>query len=331
MRNLEEPLVSEIPYASVAPARWVAKSLLLHTFTQDAVVRSLGIAARMSQTFRFRVSASFDNHGTRPRGAEKPMSIHKDSRVLSHLAIGVAVGMLSGCASPQETPVPEPDTVESQPDPRRQPEASVTVYSPDQHDLYDGHFVISASRLYMVGALDDPDGWDHLDNAGTTVHEIEGTVEFDVNDIENTGTFEARLTIPEGDLVLTLDRVHEFSPCQDGGIAAYLHEHGADSGCGDGNWPKTFVFVAGWGYGHATLNGQPLYDDYEMHFMVTQGIRDRDSLRVNHPTAATSPAGQVNPATQQMDFYIRSPEVNEANTPGRDVFAHFFGMEVTWK
>ena len=81
-----------------------------------------------------------------------------------------------------------------------------------------------------------------------------------------------------------------------------------------------------------TLNGQPLYEDYEMHFMVTQGIRDRTTLRVNYPMAdKRSPAGEVNPATQQIDFYIRSPQQNPLNSPNRDVFMHFFGMEVTWK
>jgi hypothetical protein len=219
-----------------------------------------------------------------------------------------------------------------QPDPRRQPNAPITIYAPSQHDLYDGRFAISAGRIYMVGGLNDPPGWDHMDDAAATVRPAGGTAEVSVNEIENTGTFEARLTIPEGDLVLTLDRFHEFTPCQDGGIVAYLHEHGTDSGCGDANWPKTFVFLAGWGYGHATLNGKPLYDDYEMHFMVTQGIRDRETLRVNYPMAnKTGAAGEVNPATQQIDFYVRSPQQNPKNRPNREVFMHFFGMEVTWK
>ena len=219
-----------------------------------------------------------------------------------------------------------------QADPRQQPGAPVTVYAPDQHDLYDGRFVISAGRIHMVGGLNDAPGWDHMDNAAETVKPVGGVVDLSVNEIENTGTFEARLTIPEGDLVMAIDRFNEFSPCQDGGIVAYLHEHGTDSGCGDTNWPKTFVFLAGWGFGHATLNGQPLYEDFEMHFMVTQGIRDRTTLRVNYPMAnKRSPAGEVNPATQQIDFYIRSPEQDPRNYPNREVFTHFFGMEVTWK
>jgi hypothetical protein len=218
------------------------------------------------------------------------------------------------------------------PNPRRPPGAAVAAFAPEQHDLYDGHFVISASRAYMVGALNDPPGWDHMGNDAATVKPVSGTIELDVNEIQNTGRFEARLQIPEGTLVVAFDRFREFNPCQNGGIVAYLHEHGTDSGCGDANWPKTFVFLAGWGDGHATLNGKPLYQDFETHFMVTQGIRDRKTLRVNYPMAAKKlPGGEVNPATQQIDFYIRSPNTDQRNQPAREVFLHFFAMEVTWK
>ena len=214
---------------------------------------------------------------------------------------------------------------------RRQPGADITLYAPEQHDLYNGHFILSASRVYMVGSLNDAEGWNHMSNDAAGVRSVEGTVDIDVNEIANSGRFIARLKIPEGDLVLEFDRFNEFNPCQNGGIAAYIYEHG-DSGCGDTNWPKTFIYVAGWGYGHATLNGQPLYRDYEMHFMLTQGMRDRQTLKVNYPLLnKKSAAGEVNPAAQQLDFYIRSPEVAQGNNPPRKIFAHFFAMEVTWK
>lgn len=214
---------------------------------------------------------------------------------------------------------------------RKQPGADITLYAPEQHDLYDGRFILSASRVYMAGGLNDPRGWNHMSNDAAHVHPVEGTVDIDVNEISNSGRFIARLRIPEGNLVLEVDRFHEFSPCQNGGIAAYIYEHG-DSGCGDTNWPKTFIYIAGWGYGHATLNGQPLYRDHEMHFMLTQGIRDRQTLKVNYPLLnKKSAAGEVNPAAQQLDFFIRSPETEQGNNPPRRIFAHFFAMEVTWK
>ncbi len=215
--------------------------------------------------------------------------------------------------------------------PRQQPGASIALYAPEQHDLYDGHFILEASRIYQVGTLNDPPGWDHMGNDATNVRSVGGSVEIDVDEIHNDGRFVARLALPEGELVVELDRFHEFSPCQDGGVAAYLYEHG-DSGCGDANWPKSFLWVAGWGYGHATLDGRPLYRDYQMHFMVTQGMRDRATLKVRYPLLnKKSPAGAVNPAAQQLDFYIRSPETDKRNNPTRKVFDHFFAMEVTWK
>jgi hypothetical protein len=234
----------------------------------------------------------------------------------------VVAGMLVGTIA----------AIAQQPNPRQQPGAMVGMFAPEQHDLYDGLFTLSANRIHMVGSLNDPPGWDHMDNAAATVKPVTGTAEINVNEIQNTGTFEARLRIPEGDFVLAMDKFNEFNPCQNGGIVAFLHEHGTDSGCGDNNWPKVFVYLAGWGFGRATLNGKPLYENYEVHFMVTQGIRDRKTLRVNYPmTGKKLPAGEVNPATQQIDFYIRSPKMDPRNRPNREVFTHFFGMEVTWK
>jgi hypothetical protein len=78
------------------------------------------------------------------------------------------------------------------PNPRQQPGAMVHIFAPEQHDLYDGHFVISAGRLYMVGGLNDPEGFDHLDNEAKAVKPVTGTAEIDVNEVQNTGTFEAR-------------------------------------------------------------------------------------------------------------------------------------------
>ncbi len=212
---------------------------------------------------------------------------------------------------------------------RNQPDTMMGIYTPEQHDLYDGRFIISGSRIYQAGTLNDESGWDHMGDDASNLREVGGTIEIDIDEIANTGTFRALLELPEGEYVVELDEFVEFSPCQNGGIAAFLYEHG-DAGCGDMNWPKSLLYVAGWGTGHATLNGETLYEDYQIHFMVTQGMRDRDTLEVL-PEATSSAAGAVNPAAQQLDFYIRSPETNEANHPTREVFDHFFAMEVTWK
>jgi hypothetical protein len=212
--------------------------------------------------------------------------------------------------------------------PRSQPDAAMTIYEPEQHALYDGRFRISGQRIYQVGRLDDASPWNHMGDDASNLTRVGGTISIDVDEITDTGSFRAGLQLPEGDYVVEIDRFHEFAPCQDGGIAAFLYEHG-DSGCGDSNWPKSLLYVAGWGYGRATLNGELLYEDYQLHFMVTQGMRHRDTLEVMlNPESGQ--AGAVNPAAQQLDFYIRSPQQNAQNHPGREVFDHFFAMDVTW-
>ena len=58
--------------------------------------------------------------------------------------------------------------------PRQQPGATITMFAPEQHDLYDGHYVLSANRIHMVGGLNDPVGWDHFDNDAKTVKPVAG-------------------------------------------------------------------------------------------------------------------------------------------------------------
>lgn len=216
---------------------------------------------------------------------------------------------------------------------RQQPGTDMAIYSPRLHELYSGRFRLSSAKVYAVGGLFDAPGWDHMDNQAAHVRRVEGAVEVDVDDKSNTGKFTARLRLPEGDFKMVMDRFVEFQPCQDGGVAAWIFEHG-DSGCGDANWPKTLDYVAGWGYADASLNGKLIFDDYEAHFMVTQGMRDRRTLKVKYPVLdKKTPAGQVDPAAVQIDFYIRSKELDSTgkNNPPRKVFAHFFCTEVTWK
>jgi len=213
--------------------------------------------------------------------------------------------------------------------PRTQPGTEMGIYAPDQHPLYDGRFIIEGTDIYQAGTLSDTSPWDHLDDDASDLRGVEGSAVIDVDEIDNTGTFRAEMELPEGTYVIELEEWVEFSSCQDGGIAAYIFEHG-NAGCGDSNWPKSLLYVAGWGTGSAMLDGELLYEDYQIHFMVTQGMRDRETLEVA-ATDPRTPAGSVNPGAMQLDFYIRSPESNEANHPSREVFDHFFAMTVSWR
>jgi hypothetical protein len=121
---------------------------------------------------------------------------------------------------PSVSPLLTSRVAAQQPNPHQQPGATVTLCSPEQHDLYDGHYILSANRIHMVGGLNDPAGWDHMDNEAKTVKPVAGTAEIDVNDLTNTGKFDARLKIPEGDLVLAIDKFNEFNPARTAGSSA---------------------------------------------------------------------------------------------------------------
>ena len=76
---------------------------------------------------------------------------------------------------------------------------------------------------------------------------------------------------------------------------------------------------------------------HQVHFMVTQGMRDRKTLKTKYPWPVDEKkmhkSGEVNPAAIQLDFILRSPteDKNIGNNPPREVVLHFFAMEVTWK
>ncbi len=251
------------------------------------------------------------------------------SRPSPYRAVALALLIATGCAPSEPQQQATPDSPPS--GARMQPGTGMGIYTPEQHTLYDGHFLITGSRIYQAGTLSDPPPWDHMGDDASNVRPVGGTADIDVNEIANTGTFRAELELPEGRYVLQLDTIREFSPCQDGGIAAFIFEHG-DAGCGDANWPKSLLYVAGWGVGRAWLNDELIRDHDQIHFMVTQGMRDRGTLAVRHARAGAPPgAGMVDPAAMQLDFYIRSPETNDANHPQREVFDHFFAMEVAWR
>lgn len=74
---------------------------------------------------------------------------------------------------------------------RHQPGTEMGLYTPEQHDLYDGRFILTGARVYQVGTLSDAAPWDHMGNDASNVRPVGGTVQIDVNEIDNTGTFRA--------------------------------------------------------------------------------------------------------------------------------------------
>ena len=91
--------------------------------------------------------------------------------------------------------------------PRVQPDAEMAFYSPEQHELYDGRFVITGQKIHQIGNLNDESPWDHMGDDATNLRLVEGNISLDVNALENTGTFHAELELPEGTYIVELDRI----------------------------------------------------------------------------------------------------------------------------
>ncbi|MGI9257516.1 MAG: hypothetical protein ACR2QQ_01650, partial [Gammaproteobacteria bacterium] len=117
------------------------------------------------------------------------------SKALRFVYIGLVSTVLCACAQ-------QPTTV----GPRSQPGAAMTIYAPEQHELYDGRFSISGQRIYQVGRLDDPSPWDHMGDDASNLTRVGGEIRFDVDEIGNAGSFRAELQLPEGTYVVEIDR-----------------------------------------------------------------------------------------------------------------------------
>ena len=50
------------------------------------------------------------------------------------------------------------------------------IQAPEQHDLYDGHFIISGNCIHQANMLNDVSPWDHIGNDESNLLPVEATV-----------------------------------------------------------------------------------------------------------------------------------------------------------
>jgi len=176
----------------------------------------------------------------------------------------------------------------------------------------------------------DASPWDHLDYAGKHLTAVQGTIEIDVNELTNAGRVLAEFVEGGDRYRIVFDRFAASQPFQDGGIATRVYEHG-DSGNGDPLYPKTWLYLAGWGTATMYQNEQILYKDYAAHFMVMERSRDPKTHEVRYPVKRTLPGGETDPSGMEIDLWVRSKEQNTTNFPTFATFVHLYWEEVTWR
>jgi len=204
------------------------------------------------------------------------------------------------------------------------------IFKATEHPYYSGQFRLRGQKATLVGSMQDQSPWDHLDYAGKHLKPVRGTIDIDVNEITNAGQIIAEFTEGSDRYRIVFDRFAASRPYQDGGIATRVYEHG-DSGNGDPLYPKTWLYLSGWGKADVYKNGQILYKDYDAHFMVMERSRDSNTHAVRYPVKRTLPGGETDPAGMEIDLWVRSKETNNKNFPPFETFIHLFWEEVTWR
>ncbi|MBI3596627.1 MAG: hypothetical protein HY203_05685 [Nitrospirae bacterium] len=204
------------------------------------------------------------------------------------------------------------------------------IFQATEHPHYSGQFHLKGQKATLVGGMQDPSPWDHLDYAGKHLSSVPGTIDIDVDERSNTGQVVAEFDEGKDHYRIVFDRFAGSAPYQDGGIATRVYEHG-DSGNGDPLYPKTWLYLAGWGRADVFKNGQPLYKDYSAHFMVMERSRDPKTHEVHYPEKRTLPGGETDPAGMEIDLWVRSKEPDTKNFPPYEVFLHLYWDEVTWR
>ena len=162
---------------------------------------------------------------------------------------------------------------------------------PTEHPYYSGQFHLSGQKTTLIGSMDDRAPWDHLDYAGKRLISVQGSIDIEVNELTNSGQVMAEFVEGADRYRIVFDRFAAKAPFQDGGIATRIYEHG-DSGNGDPLYPKTWLYLGGWGTATMWKNDQVLYKDYDAHFMVMERSRDPKTHEMHYPVKRMLPGGR---------------------------------------
>ena len=209
-------------------------------------------------------------------------------------------------------------------------EEGTRIFKATEHPNYSGQFRLTGQGTVLVGIMHDLSPWDHLDYAGKRLNPVPGRILIEVDERANTGLVLVDFVEGADRYRIVFDRFAGAVPYQDGGIATRVYEHG-DSGNGDPLYPKTWLYLAGWGKADVFKNGDLLLKDYAAHFMVMERSRDPKTHEVRYPMKRSLPGGETDPAGMEIDLWVRSKDQNTKNFPPFETFIHLYWEEVTWR
>jgi hypothetical protein len=134
------------------------------------------------------------------------------------------------------------------------------IFKANENPNYSGQFHLTGGQTTLVGSMKDQTPWDHMDYSGQHLLSVQGQIDINVNERENSGLVTSEFTEGQDRYKIVFNRFSAKAPYQDGGIATRVYEHG-DSGNGDPLYPKTWLYLAGWGMADVFKNDQLFLKD----------------------------------------------------------------------
>ncbi len=216
-------------------------------------------------------------------------------------------------------------------------------------DVPAAQYRIDGDRGYLVGG--EGRTGDSFRYDGSEIWTGPGQAVIAVDDQRNQGLVMGTVTTHGHTYTIVLDRFSGDKPFMDGGIASNVRIHGT-TGNGPPVLPEVLAYLAGWGRADVYKDGKLLYQDYDAHFMLTQGTRDKTTHRVAFSgpgklmqakqrgdrkavaaakrEIAAAAVQAIDPGTMQLHVVAHSERKKAGNFPPFETFIHFMWDEITW-
>lgn len=218
---------------------------------------------------------------------------------------------------------------------------------------YGDYFEVTASGGMLIGG--EGKTGDSMRYQGKHIWSGPGSATVLVREQNNTGLVTGTVRAKGHTYTVLMNRFTGDKPFQSGGIAKFVTLHGLTKQ-GPPILPKTFAYLAGWGSPCTVWkDGNILYENFECHFMLTEGVRDPvtgevhgfpdkneirelmrgekwqgDYARNQEIKRRVREASDVSRAGLQLHLFAHSRERNDRNLPPYETAMHFLWKDVQW-
>ncbi len=233
------------------------------------------------------------------------------------------------------------------------PFATLAYASSPFPSRYGNYFEVTASDGMLIGG--EGRTGDSMRYRGENIWSGPGSATLLVREDRNTGVVMGTVRANGHTYTVLMNRFGGERPYQSGGIAKFVTLHGLTRQ-GAPILPKTYAYLAGWGSPCTVWKDDSLlYDKFDCHFMLTEGVRDPvtgevpgfpdkrdvrellrgqrwqgDYERNENTRRRIRDAADVSRMGLQLHVVAHSPERDTGHLPPYETAMHFLWMNVQW-